>query len=142
MGLILVLIFMNWVMLSNLMFGGVFSSVIPTWGAVRPLSDLWTESFSFGAVYIGIGAILAACVFRMSATAIPMLVDQDVDVFNAIFASWKAVGENAAAMTVWALLIVALCAIGFLTLFVGFIVVIPVLGYASWHAYEEMLQPQ
>lgn len=141
MGLILMLIFLNWLMLSNLLFGGVSQAVLPTWGDVRPLSALWSESFTFFAVYIGIGVLLAACVFRLSAMSVPMLIDQKVDVFNAIFASWKAVGENAGTMTLWALLIALLCAIGFITLFIGFVVVIPVLGYASWHAYQEILQP-
>jgi uncharacterized membrane protein len=62
-----------------------------------------------------------------------------VDVFNAIFASWKAVGENAAAMAVWAVLIVALTAIGFATAYLGLIVILPWLAYASWHAYRDTL---
>lgn len=142
MGIILMLIFMNWLMLSNLLFGGIFHQLMPTWDAVQPLSSLWSESLPFIAVYIGIGAILAICVFRMSAFSIPMMVDQNVDTFNAIFASWKAVGENWAVMIRWAFLIVLLCAIGFFTLFIGFIFVIPVLGYASWHAYKEIMQAQ
>jgi uncharacterized membrane protein len=141
MGIVLMLIFLNWIMLSNLLFGGVFHLLLPDWGEVVPLSALWTESLPFLAVYLGIGAVLAILVFRMCATSIPMMVDQDIDVFNAIFASWKAVGENKAAMTVWAALIVLLCVIGFLTLFLGFILVIPLLGYGSWHAYRELLQP-
>jgi uncharacterized membrane protein len=140
MGIILMLIFMNWLMLSNLLFGSVFSQLMPTWTSVQPLSSLWSESLPFIAIYVGIGAILAALVFRMSAIAIPMMVDHDIDVFNAIFASWKAVGENAAVMTKWAALIVGLGAIGFVTFFIGFIFVIPVMGYASWHAYRETMQ--
>jgi uncharacterized membrane protein len=45
-------------------------------------------------------------------------------------------------MSLWAVLIVGLCLIGFATLFLGFILVIPLLGYASWHAYRDLLQPQ
>jgi uncharacterized membrane protein len=68
-----------------------------------------------------------------------MLIDQDVDAFNAIFASWKAVGENARAMTLWAVLILILVAIGFATAYLGLIVILPWLAYASWHAYRDTL---
>jgi uncharacterized membrane protein len=142
MGIILMLVFLNWIMLSNLLFASVFHELMPTWQGIEPLSVLWTQSRPFIAVYFGIGAILAALVFRMCAVSIPMMVDQEIDVFNAIFASWKAVGENWRAMSLWAVLIVGLCLIGFATLFLGFILVIPLLGYASWHAYRDLLQPQ
>jgi uncharacterized membrane protein len=142
MGLILMLIFLNWIMLSNLMFASVFHELMPTWEGVKPISVLWAESWPFVAVYLGIGAVLAGIVFRMCATSIPMMVDQEIDVFNAIFASWKAVGENWAPMTLWAFLIAILCGIGFATFFLGFILVIPLLGYASWHAYRDLLQAQ
>jgi uncharacterized membrane protein len=141
MGIMLMLIFLNWIMLSNLMFAGVFSELLPTWQGVKPLSVMWTQSWPFVAVYFGIGALLAGLVFRMAAVSIPMMVDQEIDTFNAIFASWKAVGENWRPMTLWAALIVGLCVIGFATLFLGFILVIPVLGYASWHAYRDLLLP-
>jgi len=140
MGIILMLIFLNWIMLSNLLFASVFHELMPTWQGVEPLSMMWSQSWPFVAVYFGIGAVLAALVFRMCAVSIPMLVDQEIDVFNAIFASWKAVGENWRTMTLWAALIVGLCFLGFATLFLGFILVIPVLGYASWHAYRDLLQ--
>lgn len=139
MGIILLFFFLNWIMLSNLLFGGVFQELLPTWGQVKPLPVLFTESLSFLAVYGGIAAVLGIVLFRMIAIAVPMLIDQDVDAFNAIFASWKAVGENARAMTLWAVLILILVAIGFATAYLGLIVILPWLAYASWHAYRDTL---
>ena len=46
---------------------------------------------------------------------------------------------NLPAMIVWALLIVGLTAVGFLTLLVGMVVVAPLLGYATWHAYRDLI---
>lgn len=139
MGIILLLFFLNWIMLSNLLFGGVFHELLPSWGAVRPLPVMFGESAAFLGVYGGIALILAIIVFRMTAVAIPMLVDAEVDVFNAIFASWKAVGENPAPMALWALLIAVLTLVGFATFYLGLIVVLPWLAYASWHAYRDTL---
>lgn len=141
MGLILMLVFINWIMLSNLMLAGVFEQAFPTLGGSAESLSILYANLAFLLVYIGLGAVLAALVFRMCVISIPMLVDQDIDAFNAIFLSWKASGENAKAMVLWAFLIVSLCLAGILTAFIGLIVIIPVLGYASWHAYQEMVQP-
>jgi uncharacterized membrane protein len=139
MGIILLLFFLNWIMLSNLLFGGVFQELMPSWNSVKPLPIMFGESPAFLAVYGGIALVLAAIVFRMTAVAIPMLVDVEVDVFNAIFASWTAVGENPAAMLTWAALIFFLTCVGVLTFYLGLIVILPWLAYATWHAYRDTL---
>ena len=41
----------------------------------------------------------------------------------------------------WAALIVMLTGVGFFTLFFGLAVVMPLLGYATWHAYRDVIQP-
>lgn len=141
MGLFLLLVFINWIMLSNLLFGGVFHELMPTYTEVRPLPVLFGQSWPFALVYGGVALVVAALVFRLTALALPMLVDQRVDAFNAAFASWRAVGDNWRPMSLWALLIAALTTLGILTYFVGLIIVTPILGYASWHAYRETLIP-
>jgi uncharacterized membrane protein len=45
-------------------------------------------------------------------------------------------------MAVWAVLLAVLTTIGILTYFIGLIVVTPLVGYASWHAYRETLIPE
>jgi len=139
MGIFLLLVFINWIMLSNLLFGGVFHEVLPTYEQVRPLPVMFGESLPFLAIFGGIALVLAALVFRITALSLPMLVDQKVDAFNASFASWRAVGENWPAMSVWAAIILVFCGIGFLTFFVGLTVLSPWLAYASWHAYRDSL---
>ncbi|NBC13701.1 MAG: DUF2189 domain-containing protein [Gammaproteobacteria bacterium] len=142
LGLVLLFLFANWIMLSNLIFGGFFHEVVPTYGQVRPLPVMFGESWPFALVYGGIALVLALLLFRMIAFALPMLVDQRVDMFNAIFASWRAVGENWPSMIVWAFLLFALTTIGISLWLVGLVVVVPWLGYATWHAYRDTLVPQ
>jgi uncharacterized membrane protein len=43
-------------------------------------------------------------------------------------------------MLLWAALILLLMVIGFATLFVGLLVVFPWIGYATWHAYDEIAE--
>jgi len=68
-----------------------------------------------------------------------MIADRDVDMVTACVSSINAVLRNKPVMLLWALLIVLLTALGFLTAFVGLAVVMPWLAYATWHAYRETL---
>jgi uncharacterized membrane protein len=42
-------------------------------------------------------------------------------------------------MVLWAFLIMGLSMIGILSLFIGLIVIVPMLGHASWHAYRDLV---
>lgn len=85
------------------------------------------------------GGILAAMVFTLSSIAAPLLLAKDVDAVTAMATSVRAVGVNLAPMLLWAALIAGHMAIGLMTLFVGLVVVVPLLGYATWHAFRELV---
>jgi len=42
-------------------------------------------------------------------------------------------------MLIWGAIIFTAVAIGFVTGFVGFIILMPLIGYASWHAYIDAI---
>ncbi len=42
-------------------------------------------------------------------------------------------------MLLWASVIVVLVAAGFATMMLGMIVVVPLLGHATWHAYRDLV---
>jgi uncharacterized membrane protein len=68
-----------------------------------------------------------------------MLMDRDSDAISAAMTSAKAVGVNLGAMAVWAAIIVALVAIGFATMMIGMVILLPLLGHATWHAYRDLI---
>ena len=90
--------------------------------------------------YAAVGGVFAAIVFVISAVSIPMLLDRNGDIYTAMATSFLAVTRNPAAMLVWAALIVTLTALGFATALFGLIVIFPILGHATWHAYRELTQ--
>jgi hypothetical protein len=92
------------------------------------------------AAYVAMGGVLAALVFAISAVSIPMLLDRDVDMVTAIVTSLDAVKTNPLPMAVWAALIVGLTAVGFATGLVGLVVILPVLGHATWHCYRDVVR--
>ena len=95
------------------------------------------------ALFLGVGgavgAVFCLLTFVFSAFSLPMICDRDVDAVTAVVTSVNAVLRNKPAMAVWAGLIVLLTAIGFATALIGLVVVIPVLGYATWHGYRETI---
>ena len=93
----------------------------------------------FLAVGTAVGAVFSLLAFTLSAFSLPMICDRDADAVTAIVTSVNAVLRNKPAMAVWAALIVLLTAAGFATAFIGLAVVIPVLGYATWHGYHETI---
>ncbi len=137
--LTLALVMAAWVRFSALLFAVKFNALSPSIEAYTSLfssSDGWiTLSF-----FVGIGFILALVVFVLSAVAIPLILDEDAGFISAMQTSYRAVTSNPAAMLVWAAIIVALTAIGIATAFVGFAILFPILGYATWHSYRAMVK--
>ncbi|HUJ53754.1 MAG TPA: DUF2189 domain-containing protein, partial [Steroidobacteraceae bacterium] len=137
-GGVLALIAVLWFVLSAMLLESVLSASVPSlavalWGG----SSLLTPSQLLG--YIAVGGVLAAVVFAVSVVAVPVIIDRHASAADAIRASLRATFANLPAMIVWALLIVGLTAVGFLTLLVGMVVVAPLLGYATWHAYRDLI---
>ncbi|MEP7281064.1 MAG: DUF2189 domain-containing protein [Rubrivivax sp.] len=88
-----------------------------------------------------LGGVLAAPVFASSVLAIPLLLDRDVTIRDAVLASWRAVLESPVALALWAVLILVLTAIGMATALTGLVVILPWLAHASWHAYRDLAAP-
>jgi uncharacterized membrane protein len=116
----------------------VVSMVMWTEPAPGQASSTSAVSFSSAASLL-IAVIFAVVVFCSSAFALPMILHQDTDATTALITSINAVLRNIPVMAFWALLIFLLTAAGFATALIGLAVVVPVLGYATWHAYRETI---
>lgn len=90
-------------------------------------------------IWLALGAVLAAPVFASTVIAVPLLLDRQVGVLGAVFTSWRAVMEYPAPVALWAALIMLLTLFGMATAMLGLIVIIPLLGHASWHAYRDLV---
>lgn len=105
-----------------------------------PLSSFLTEEFiTFGVVYAAVGAIFAGLIFAISVVSMPMILDRSVDAVSAGLLSMRLVATQPGVMWLWAALIGLLSLVAMLPGFVGLLLVAPVLGHASWHAYRAAL---
>ncbi len=86
-----------------------------------------------------VGSIFATLIFSVSVFSLPMIMDKKVDMITACVSSINAVLRNKRAMMIWSGLLVIFTGLSILTAFFGFLVVMPVLGYATWHGYQETL---
>lgn len=98
------------------------------------------EHFAFLATWVAMGLVLALFVFAIGVVAVPLMVDRNCDVAAAMVTSLQAFARNPGTLLLWAGVIVLLTLIGFATLLFGLIVIMPLLGHASWHAYRDLVE--
>ena len=86
-----------------------------------------------------LGGLYAALAFSVTVVTMPLLVDRDVNLWLAIRTSVRAVGENPVTMLWWAMAIMVLTGVSFASAMLGFFVLYPLMGHASWHVYREIV---
>jgi uncharacterized membrane protein len=139
-GLALTLALIVWERLAAILFALSYG------GEVRDLTTLVSDILFSGRylpfllVYFAVGGIFAFIVFVFGIVTAPMLLDREVDVVTAALTSLRACLANPGATLVWAALIAVLTAIGFATLMLGLVIIFPLLGHASWHAYRDLVK--
>ena len=89
--------------------------------------------------WLGLGGLMAAPVFASSVISMPLLLDRKVSVLQAVLTSWKTVLTHPLEMAFWAFLIMGFCLLGIFSFYLGLILVVPMLGHASWHAYRHLI---
>jgi len=139
-GLLLAVVGTFWVVISSVLIALFVHSPITGLESFIRYVVLSQDSHLFE-VWIGLGALLAGLVFAASVVAMPLMLDRDTDLITAVLTSVQAVAANPVAMALWATIIMLLTALAMGTLFLGLIIVIPVLGHASWHAYVDLVDP-
>ena len=104
-----------------------------------PTTGELVSYLAFGSL---VGSVFAVVTFSASAFSLPMIMHRDVDTVTAIVTSINAVLRNKLTMMVWLAIIILGLVIGVLTVFVGLIIVVPVIGYAVWHGYLDTIDAE
>ena len=87
----------------------------------------------------GVGFVFALVVLTISVVSFPLLLDRDVGLVTAVATSVRAVRANPREMAAWGVIVAGALAIGSIPLFLGLIIVMPVLGHATWHLYRKLV---
>lgn len=137
---LLVTLFMLWVVTAAVLY-------VALWGSQPPaslsafLTRLFTTEEGWALIIIGnlIGLGFAAAVLAVSVASLPMLVDRDVSAGTAVATSIAAVRANKVVMARWGIIVAAMLVLGSIPFFIGLAVVLPWLGYATWHLYTRLV---
>jgi uncharacterized membrane protein len=139
MGALLGILLVAWGRVTGVIAALSFPALGPDGHLVTWSTLLSADGVGFFALFALLGALLAVGVFTVTAVSIPMLLDRPVDAVTAAATSVRAVARNWPVMVLWAGLIVALTGIGLVTLYLGLVVTMPLVAYATWHAYRQVV---
>ena len=103
-------------------------------GSLKSLVD--PKNLDFLAAWLALGGLFATIIFSVSVVSIPMILDRRTDAITAGLTSIRLVLAQPTVLMPWAATITVLVVLAMLPGFAGLLVVGPVLGHASWHAYR------
>ncbi|MEN2787932.1 DUF2189 domain-containing protein [Sphingomonas qilianensis] len=118
-----------------------------TFGADQPLrigdvfGRLFTTEAGWTLIILGnlAGAPFAIATLVFALVSFPMVVDRPVDAGLAVRTSLAAARKNPREVFGWGLRVAGLLFLGLLPLAIGLAVVLPWLGYATWHLYTRLV---
>ena len=138
-GVLLLMLTLLWMRTAVILYA-LFFGLRPFPGLDRIVPMLFTTEIGWAMLVVGgaVGGLFAAFAFAISAFSIPMLLSERTDALTAMGTSMALVWNNLPVMLTWAAIMLALIFVGIVTGLLGMIVVFPVLGHGSWHAYRTM----
>ena len=136
---VLLVLEMLWGRASLVVFAVSFDGMPDFKGSLLALLD--PDNLNFIVAYLAVGAVFAGLIYAVSVITMPMLLDRPVDAVTAALTSLRLVLTQPGVMLLWGALITVLVVAAMLPWFAGLVVVGPVLGHASWHAYRAAVRP-
>ena len=137
---VLGVLFLVWARASLVIFALFYTTEVPNLtGFLSQIVKL--ENIEFLAVYFGVGLVFAAIAFGVSVVSIPLMLDRNQDAITSMLASIGCLFRNPGTLLLWAIIIVAMTLIGFVTFHLGLVFLMPLVGHATWHAYRDLVEP-
>lgn len=140
LGLLLLAIFLLWLLAAQLIYHVTLGPEPPVSTAAF-VRDVLTTAAGWAMIVVGVGVgfLFALLVLVISVVSFPLLLDRDVGLYKAVSTSIRAVAANPGPMAVWGLIVAGGLVIGSIPAFLGLIIVMPVLGHATWHLYRKVV---
>ena len=138
-GTMLLVLEMIWARASLVVFALSFDGMPDFKGSLLKLVD--AENTEFIVAYLSVGSIFAGLIFAVSVVSIPMILDRQTDAISAGLTSMRLCLTQTGVLLLWGIVITLLVVLAMLPGFAGLLVVGPVLGHASWHAYRAAVGP-
>ncbi|MBC7157221.1 MAG: DUF2189 domain-containing protein, partial [Rhodobacteraceae bacterium] len=139
MSAVIVVFFLFWMFLGHMIFALFLGLSAMT--NITSSFDVYLTANGLMMLAVGtiVGAIFAGVLFSLTVVSLPLLLDREVDFISAMIASVGVVLHNPGTMLLWGAGIGAALFVAMAPAFLGLVVVLPVLGHASWHLYRRAL---
>ncbi len=133
---IIVVMFLFWFFLGHMIFA-LFMG-LSTMTNVSTSLEVFQTANGLTMLVVGtaVGAVFATVLYMITVLSIPMLLDRELDFVTAMIASFGYVRDNPRIMLGWGAIIAILTFLAMIPWFLGLLVVLPLLGHASWHLYR------
>lgn len=138
-GAIIIFLFMFWVFLVHAIFALMMGLSALTNITAGLEALLTAQGLSMLATEVVIGGAYAFFIFSITVVSLPLLLHRELDFVTAMITSFRVVLQNPVVMLAWAGIIAVVTVAAMLPWFLGLLVVMPVLGHASWHIYRRAL---
>lgn len=140
LGLLLTAIFVLWLLAAWAIYAATLGPEPPA-SAADFLRDVFTTGAGWAMIIVGVGVgfLFAVLVLAISVVSFPLLLDRDVGLETAVRTSVRAVAANPGMMALWGLIVAGSLVVGSIPLFLGLVIVMPVLGHATWHLYRKVV---
>ena len=140
LGLLLTGIFLLWLVAAMVIYRLTLGPAMPT-SVSSFVADVFTTAagWTLIGVGVGVGFLFALVVLAISVVSFPLLLDRRVRISTAVRTSVRAVILNPVPMLAWGLIVAGSLVLGAIPVLVGLIVVMPILGHATWHLYRKLV---
>ena len=137
LGLVLMAIFLLWLLAAEAIYQITLGPAPPAsvGGFVYDVLATPAGRIMIG-LGVGVGFLFALLALAISVVSFPLLLDREVGFDTAVLTSIRAVLTNPGPMTAWGLIVAGGLVIASIPFFLGLIIVMPVLGHATWHLYR------
>ncbi len=135
---VIVVFFLFWNFLSHMIFALFLGHATLTNITTSLTVFLTPEGLTMLVVGTAVGAVFATVLYAITVISLPLLLDREVDFVTAMISSFALVRDNPLVMLGWGALIGVSLFLAMLPGFLGLLVVLPVLGHASWHLYRRV----
>jgi len=135
---IVIMVFLFWFFLAHMIFALFLG--LSTMTNVSSSFDVYFTPSGMMMLAVGsiIGAVFALLLYTITVISMPLLLDREVDFVTAMITSFQTVSRNLAPMLAWAVIIAVLTFFAMIPAFLGLYIVLPLLGHASWHLYDQI----
>lgn len=140
LSLILMALFLFWLLAAYAIYGATLGPEPPA-SVGTFVNDVFTTDAGRQMIGIGVGVgfLFALVTLAISVVSFPLLLDRDIGLDTAVRTSVRACVRNPGPMLLWGFIVALGLVLGSIPLFVGLIVVLPILGHATWHLYRKTI---